>query len=66
METDVHYITLYYAWQEICLKTRENVKFQPIHSTIHFWTDFHENEAKNSKWLIFQILKIANSQNVFT
>ena len=51
-------------------------KFQPTHSTIQIWTDFHENEAKKnfflekkkSKMAIFQkwpFFKIANSQNFF-
>ena len=43
-------------------KPGKTSKFQPIHSTIQIWTDFHENEAKkifffeekNSKWPIFQ------------
>ena len=58
----LHCITLYYAQQEISWKPRKTSKFQPIHSTIQIWTDFHENEAKkkfffeekNSKWPIFQ------------
>ena len=56
----VHCIPLYYAYHEISLKPGKMSKFQPIHSTIQIWIDFHENEAnsfffeKNSKWLIFQ------------
>ena len=58
----IHCITLYYAYQEISWKPGKTSKFQPIHSTIQIWTDFHKNEAKkvfffgekNSKWPIFQ------------
>ena len=69
----LHCITLYYAHQEISWKAGKTSKFQPIHSTIEIWTDFHKNEANFffffeenkfkmanfSKWPFF---KIANSQ----
>ena len=50
-------------------KPGKTSKFQPIHSTIQIWTDFHENEAKkkfllkkkNSKWPIFQNRRFSKS-----
>ena len=46
----VHCITLYYAYQEISWKPGKMSKFQPIHSTIQIWTEFHENEAKKKNF----------------
>ena len=58
----VHCITQYYAYQGIFWKPEKTSKFQPIHSTMKIWTDFHENKAKknlfflkkNPKWPFFK------------
>ena len=71
----LHCITQYYAYQGIFWKQEKTSKFQPIHSTMKIWTDFHENKAKKnfffekkSKMAVFQkwpFFKIANSQKFF-
>ena len=66
--SDLHCITIYYAQQEISWKSGKTSKFQPLHSTIQIWTDFHEIEAEKknfekkkskiadfSKWPFFKI-----------
>ena len=50
MTKHIHCITQYYAYQGIFWKPEKTSKFQPIHSTMKIWNDFHENKEKKKNF----------------